>query len=171
MTTKYVFHGIAKWVKYDKPDQKYNNYGLDLYLDDRSLRLFKKSGLQLQIRDNEDGIFVKFKRPAQKIIKQELVNQGPPEVIFTGGEEPGTLIGNGSKVNVTVSVYDTVKGKGHTWESLTVDELVPFGGTVIDAKDEVLEPVEHTSVTEVAPEASKKAVKSKFVLPEDSIPF
>lgn len=135
LTTKYIFHGVAKWVKYDKPDPKYNNYGLDLYLDDQSLRLFKKTGLQLQIRDNEDGVYVKFKRSAQKIIKQELINQGPPEIIFTGNEAKGTLIGNGSKVGITVSVYDTAKGKGHTWESLTVEELVPYGGGVIDAHD------------------------------------
>jgi len=136
-TIRYVFYGKAKWLKYDKPDPKYNKYGLDLYLDDQSLRLFKKSGLQLQLRDSEDGIYVKFSRAAQKIIKQGLVEQGSPEVVFTGGEKPGTLIGNGSEVAVTVSVYDTVKGKGHTWESVEVLNLVPYEGGTIDAHEEI----------------------------------
>lgn len=163
-TIRYVFYGVAKWLKYDRPDPKYNRYGLDLYLDNQSLRSFKKSGLQLQLRDSEEGVFVKFSRPAQKIIKQKLVEQGPPVVAFSGGEKLGTLVGNGSKVSVTISVYDTPKGKGHTWESVEVLDLVPYGGGTVDA---------HEDLDDEPPEVSaKESAKDRLKgLPNDAIPF
>jgi hypothetical protein len=36
------------------------------------------------------------------------------------------LIGNGSKVKVSVAVYDTVKGKGQRLESIQVLDLIEY---------------------------------------------
>jgi hypothetical protein len=49
----YLFRGIANWAKVDKPDPKFSVYTLDLHLDAPSLKLFKESGLQLELRESE----------------------------------------------------------------------------------------------------------------------
>jgi hypothetical protein len=122
MPTQYLkFTGTCKWAKIRKPDDKYGFYSVDMYLDDASWEVFKASGLMLEPKETEDGWYVRFRRPHQKIIKQELVTFGPPEV--TGTTE---LVGNGSKVTCDVVVYETQKGKGHRLNKITVLELVPF---------------------------------------------
>lgn len=130
----FYFTGTVEWAKVHKPDEKYDVYTLDLYLDDASLKLFKDSGLQLELRDNktdaDKGKYVKFRRPVSKKLKDELVRMGPPTVLINddkAGYIPFTdNIGNGSKVTVKVRVYDTMKGKGHELDTVAIENLIPY---------------------------------------------
>lgn len=129
MSTKvFYFSGTCKWAKLAKPDTKYNNFGLDLYLDDKSWEAFKKSELQLKVKKDDDGSYVSFKRPVSKLIKGELVEFGPPEMLKVDGSpfDMSVLVGNGSTVTCKVVVYDSMKGKGHRLEAVRIDELVEF---------------------------------------------
>lgn len=131
----FYFSGMTKWAKVTTPDPKFNVYTLDLYLDAPSMKLFKDSGLQLQIRkDEKDGAYIKLRRPASKMIKKEVVDLGPPTLLIKAPTkddpdhyEPfNDLIGNGSSVICKVRVYDTMKGKGHELETVAVEALVPY---------------------------------------------
>lgn len=130
MATEHILlNGTCKWAKVRKPDDKYNNYTIDLYMDKESFSAFELSGLQLTPKEDEDGRFVRFRRPEEKMIKGEVIHYGPPKVVNSDNEVlPDTLIGNGSDVTVRVSVYDSTKGKGHTLEAIRVNELVEFEG-------------------------------------------
>ena len=163
-TQKFEFSGIAKWCKCHKPDPKFNRYSLDLYLDSPSLRLYKKSGARLELRDDEEGIFIKPGRAAQKIIKGKMVEQGPPEVVDIQGQKLDKNVGNGSKVKIILSVYDTVKGKGSTWEKIQVLDLVEYNEVVtVDDLPEEAPPIKAFPTT---------AKKTKVVeVEDDSIPF
>lgn len=127
MATKYYYlSGKTKWAKVRKPDEKYNNFQVPLYMDTKSWDLFKTMGLGLKTREDDDGKFVTFKRPMTKIIKQELVTLGPPKVLDNQNHEFEGLIGNGSEVTLKVAVYDTIKGPGHTLEVVRVEKLVEY---------------------------------------------
>lgn len=124
----YYFTGTSKWAKLWKPDEKYSNYSVDLYMTPKSWEEFKASGLQLKIRESDGVKYVNFKRPTARLIKGELVNFEHPTILDNEGEPlaEGTLVGNGSTVTLKVLVYDTVKGKGHRLEAVRVDELVEY---------------------------------------------
>lgn len=124
--------GTCKWAKIAKPDEKYNFYGLDLYLDQESIEKFDKSGLQLTKKAGEEGIYISLKRKPQALIKGELVNFGPPQVLDADNAVFGGVIGNGSTVTCKVNVYDTAKGKGHRLEAVRVDTLVEYNKDAMD---------------------------------------
>lgn len=127
MATKYVYlSGKTKWAKVRKPDEKYNNFQVPLYLSPESMAIYDTLGLSLSKRTDEDGTFVTFKRPVSKLIKNEVVNFGPPKVFNPDNSEFDGLIGNGSEVMVKVAVYDTMKGRGHRLESVRVEKLVEY---------------------------------------------
>lgn len=174
-TAIYRFYGTSKWAKIQEPDAKYNNYQIDLYMDDASWRLFKKTGLQLKTRESEDGEYVTFRRPVQKIIKGKLVELGKPAVVNPLGQALDILVGNGSEVCVEVSVYDTIKGKAHTMEKVEVIGLVEYN-RAIDAHAEdnstTATGTAPTSGAGAAPRGMQGAAAAKF-RPEldDEIPF
>jgi len=129
MATKYVYlSGSTKWAKTKKPDEKYKNFQVPLYMDDKSWELFKTLGLGLKVnKDKETNEpYVTFKRPESKMIKNEIVNFGPPKVLSYNNEEFDGYIGNGSEVTVKISVYDSMKGPGHRLETVRVEKLVEY---------------------------------------------
>lgn len=127
MATKYVYlSGKTKWAKLRKPDDKYNNFQLPLYLDKKSWELYDTLGLSLSKKKDDDGDFVTFKRPVSKLIKNEIVEFGPPKVLSKDNSEFDGLVGNGSEVTVKISVYDTMKGPGHRLETVRVEKLVEY---------------------------------------------
>lgn len=126
----YYFTGMVQWAKVHTPDPKFEVYTIDLYLDGPSMKLFKDSGLQLEVRDGEQGQFIKLRRPSQKKFKKELIDLGPPLVLIKGENDSyvpfADKIGNGSQITAKVRVYDTQKGKGHELEAVAVEVLVPY---------------------------------------------
>lgn len=135
----YYFRGVAKWAKVHEPDKKFNVYTLDLYLDEPSWAAFKDSGLQLKVRDSEDGEYIKLRRDAERIIAGDVVQIGPPDVyLLKDGEKEKitSLIGNGSQVVCKVVVYDTDRGKGHRLEAMGVENLVEYEGATVMTEEE-----------------------------------
>lgn len=151
MATKYIhLHGKVKWVKAYKPDEKYDNYTLQMYLDEPSQKIFNESGLTLQPKTDEDGLrYYTFRRPETKLIKKEVVVFGPPKVYDRDNNEFNQIIGNGSTATIKISVYDTIKGPGHRWEAIRVEELVEY----------------------VRPESNTPATNATPASPSNMIPF
>ena len=122
----YYLTGKAKWAKLFKPDDKYKNWQIQVYMDEPSMKTFEESGMTMTKKTDEDGSFVTFRRPEAKVIKDELVKFEPPTVLDAEGNKLDQLVGNGSDVTVKVIVYDTMKGKGHRLEAVKVNKLVPY---------------------------------------------
>lgn len=127
MATRYVYlSGRTKWAKVRKPDEKYNNFQVPLYLNPESMEIYDTLGLGLKKKEDEEGTFVTFKRPVSKLIKNELVNFGPPKVYSADNTEFDGLIGNGSEVTLKVAVYDAGQYTGHRLESVRVEKLIEY---------------------------------------------
>lgn len=127
MSTKhYYFTGTVKWAKVRKPDEKYNDYKINLYPDKESLNLIKESGVQVEPKEDEDGTFYTFRRKNTQLIKNKVEEFGAPKVLNADNTEYDGLVGNGSKITAKVAVFDTMKGKGHRLEVVRVEELVPY---------------------------------------------
>jgi hypothetical protein len=141
----FYFTGLVKWAKVRQPDDKYQNYTIDLFMDEDSWDIFNESELTLEPKEVEEGEpngrYVRFRRPETKAIKNKLVQFGPPDVLDQDNLPlpTNTMIGNGSKVTAKVLVYDSSKGKGHRLEAVRVDELVEYEGGV-SVRNEVNDP-------------------------------
>lgn len=124
--------GIARWAKVQSPDKKYNYYGVDVRLDDESLKLFQASGITT-VKPSKDGEgYYSFKRRPDQVVwvNREQRKAGPPVVVDKHGEASSDLIGNGSQVEITVTTfpYDNNYGKGIgcRLDSVRIIDLVPF---------------------------------------------
>lgn len=132
MTKIYILKGKTNWCKVRTPDEKYDNYQVPLYMDDASWADFEESGIQLKVKEDEDGKYVTFKRRHAEFNSKKGVNQvnGPPEVFILKDDEyvpmPEGLIGNGSEVTVKVQAFNTRNGIGHRLVSVGVDKLVEY---------------------------------------------
>lgn len=135
------FQGMCKWAQVYKPDSEYDNFKINVYLDEPSWKLFESSGLQLTPKEDDDGKFVCFRRDNYKQIKKELVHFGAPKVMDADGEPMTDSIGNGSEVVVKVISYPSMKGRGHRLEAVKVTKLVPYegGGSVTTSAPEGVE--------------------------------
>lgn len=127
-TQTYFFRGTCKWAMVYTMDEKYETYKINLYMDEGSLALYKKSGIQNEIRTDEDGDYVVFRRPDTKTIRKELVKFGKPRVTDTDKRDMTDLIGNGSEVIIEVIAFDTMNGIGHRLEHVIVTNLVRYEG-------------------------------------------
>lgn len=119
-TSYHKFSGPCKWAKVHRPDDKYNVYSIQVYLDQEQQAKLKDTGIQIQPKEDIDGVYYTFRRPVVKVIKGKLVELGPPKV------NTEKIVGNGSTVTVDISVYDTIKGKGHTLNEVKVTNLVEY---------------------------------------------
>jgi hypothetical protein len=135
----FYFTGEAQWahVYEAKPtyDKKGKEWTINLKLDEASAKLFADSGCQL--KTNKDG-FKTFRRPTQKVIKDDLVDYAPPTVFDKNNAETTDLIGNGSTVTIKVEIYNTAKGKGHRLEAVRIEDLVVYEGNQVVSVDGVV---------------------------------
>lgn len=173
----YKFYGKTKWAKVHTPDEKFKRYTVDAYLDDKSFTLFKKSGIQVEVREDDDGeTFVRFGRPVSRVFtnrktgEDELIKFGPPEVVDADGNPTKELVGNGSECTFEIETFPTVKGIGHRLAKLQVLSLVAYGGGVgmVDAHDLP------TEVIVEKPQSAKLAKTAKInrsTVADDEIPF
>jgi hypothetical protein len=119
-TKQHYFTGKAKWAKVYKPDEKYNNFAINIELDDASKKEFDGTGIRVQPKkDESDGLtYYRFRRSEE---------DGPPLVVDNQGEPFSKLIGNGSNVTVRVESYDSKKyGKGHRLQAVRINDWVEF---------------------------------------------
>lgn len=186
MTDIIKLRGTISWAKVYEPDTAFGqeNYKIDFYPEsDLDWKKFKDSGIQKTVKENEQGKFFQLVRPSFKLIKGAIVNFTGPviedkdgKVIVDYVNKDGNrvysydnkdkanitrrgspiLLGNGSKVEVTVAVYDTFKGKGHRFEVIRVLDLVEY------KRD--------NTPPELSPLVSNPELQSKKEL-DDEIPF
>jgi len=137
---------------------------IDLDLDDRHMELLKRSGTMSRGNtspDNPDLTRVKFKRKWQ-----EQYGGGEPKVVHAD-DTPWNVttdkyIGNGSEVEVTISVYDTKRKGivGTRLDQVKVLNLVPYEGSSVEVM----------SVDDLdSPAPKAPAPKPQMV--DDEIPF
>lgn len=133
------FKGKCKWAHTNKPD-KYDKWSVVLYPIPEDLERIKKlkesvpgkTGILNVIGKDEDGEYVKFARPQNKMMRGKVVAFTPPQVLKPDGMPlTESLIGNGSDVTVKIEVYvyntpTKSKGSACRLETIRVDNLVPF---------------------------------------------
>ena len=200
MASKWLnLKGRVKWCKPYEPEEYKGDtrWTVTLYPLDSEWDKFNKSGLQLEVKEDDDGKFIRLRRTAKKLFPkdEEITKFSPPTisgavnvayvdektnapirsfkksdgvVMKTIGEQVN--IGNDSLCLVNICTYDTQQGKGHRWEGLTVLELEEYNPTV-QAPIVAQEPVPPVK------EEVKKAAKKKEDTPtikedmSDEIPW
>ena len=144
-TKTFKFVGKAQWAKVYEADEfrGTKNWKIDLNVDKENLALYKESGIQGKVRENEEGPLVSFKRPTTKLIKGVQQIFSGPKIVDKDGKviveykknEEGTafdrigepvLIGNGSVVECIVSVYPTSMGPGQRLEQVKIIDLIEY---------------------------------------------
>lgn len=153
-TRRIELKGFLAFAKTYVPDEYKGNkfWAVDFYpKDGEEWDKLKKSGLTLRAKENTEtnrvkynlpeGKYVRFRRPVAKMIRGKMTNfEGPTVVVdnkivgkwiqksdesyeFSGDM---VLLGNGSKVVVTVEVYDTAMGPGHRLSKIDVVDLIVY---------------------------------------------
>jgi hypothetical protein len=130
MATNYhKIKGKLKWCQnLFEPDdfRGSRNYKVNMYDIDESI--WKKSGVQTRPREDKEGdVMYTLKRPTRKMIKDDLIEFDPPEVVMENGESlEGKTIGNGSEAIVEFITYDTSMGMGHRFNKVIITNLVEY---------------------------------------------
>lgn len=176
--------GIAEWAKVFEENRdmaewhKDSNgaYSITLLLDEENAEKVRKSGTQKKMVQDPEGRGTVF-TPVRKHSTQFDWQGGPPAVATKAGvrwdTERDGYIGNGSRVRVLLSVYETKTGrKGTRLDAIQVLDLVPYegagggasmGGFFKDYTNELVQPKKE--------QAPKPAPKAPEVQLEDDIPF
>lgn len=191
--TKYLdFDGVVAWCRlYPGQEDEYGGnrfWKMNFYPDEDTRLKMKAAGIQLRFKDDDGeksgiaGKYVVLKRPTEKEFDGEIQKFLPAQISDKSGilvkykvneagddfEQVGekVVIGNGSKVRVTLEVYDTKRfGKGTRLRSVKILDLVEYippedvsdneydgdDDTPFDTKDQQEEALEA-----VAPAKSKK---------------
>ena len=130
-STRYILDGVATWAKiFPENVDEYNGvkkYSITLSMEDELADKFEGTGTRKVLKRGGDGKYqVKLTRPFAQPTFPEL--GGAPVVVDENGEPFKQLIGNGSKVSVEITVYDTKMGKGTRLDKVIVRDLVPYDG-------------------------------------------
>lgn len=155
MASEYLtFSGKCKWAqKLVHPDMKFKKWGVQLYLDTLSLDKFKqtveKYGLKNHLKKDDEGYFVNFSRPTEKIIRGKNIAFAPPRIVYNDQPFIGT-IGNGSDVTLIVELYsykDPYGKPGYAirLESVRVDNLIEYNAQRDALNDQDREAYQRTS--------------------------
>lgn len=139
------FVGPVKWAKVYEPDTAFGStrWSIDQYLDNEALAYRKSLGIQSKVKSDENGEYAAYKRDTTKVFNGKINEFHPPIIYNKDGSkavwyelnEEGNgyvrkgdpvLIGNGSVCEVTVAVYDTMKGKGQRLESVRIIDLIEY---------------------------------------------
>lgn len=148
MATKdYYFKGKLMWCMTTSPD-KFNNWKVTLYPSDpediKTILELKAKGLKNDLRKDDDGYNITFRRPANKKVKGELRAFAAPVVLDKNNEPIADFVGNGSTGYVKVEVYDYKPPIGQPAKaarlvSIRVDDLVPYTRDSLgkDQKEEI----------------------------------
>jgi len=132
--TKHVFvQGKVKWCKTQAPN-KYGNWSTDLYPTAESRIILEElksgeAGIKNDWKHDDDGDFMSFSRPTQRVYNGKTVGFAPPEVLGSDNNPlRDVLVGNGSDVTLKLEVYPYRGGKGTAARlmAIKVDNLIPF---------------------------------------------
>lgn len=99
---------------------------IDLILEKEEFDKLKEAGSRKKPDVTDEGLKVKLSRPWVHTSIEEF--GGPPQVVDAEGADwdDGVSIGNGSTVEVAVTIYDSKFGKGTRLDGVKVLELVPY---------------------------------------------
>lgn len=134
-TELHEVEGIANWAKVFEFNRDMNTdfhgedgaYTIEVTLEKAELDKHTKSGSRVKPKLTDEGVSIRYKR---KHTHQQGIEElgGPPKVVDKDKQlfPENTLIGNGSRVKVYFSVYETKKGKGTRLEGIQVLDLVEF---------------------------------------------
>ena len=140
-----VVKGNAYWASITSPNTTFDSDGvwsIDVgNLDKKNIEIAKADGLDIKNKGDDRGDFVTVKRKFRR--KDGNMNKAPEVVDAQKRNMIGTLIGNGSGVNVLYSTYEwEFKGRSGTSADLRavqVTNLIPYN---VDADaDEAFEVV------------------------------
>lgn len=163
-TKYYTFTGKVQWAKVYTPDEFRGavRWGLDLYMDsDKEWAKFKESGIQKKVKENDAGKGFNLTRSTTKVMKGKMVYFTPPQIVDKDGkvlvkyvDDQGkdvrsyedkdkkitrvgdpVMIGNGSTIEVNVSVYPTAMGPGNRLESIKLIDLIHYEKPEIAEED------------------------------------
>lgn len=136
------FQGKCKWARVQNPDVEFKNWNIHVYLTAASIEKFNElkkdkdgiDGILNELRNNEDGDYVVFRRPMFKNFGKGDEPLQPPEVIDNEGRpiSRDNFIGNGSDVTVKCELYTYYKpfkkgqGRAIRLTGVKVDNFVPY---------------------------------------------
>lgn len=168
----YKFRGFSGYAMVYKPDEYMEKefWKISFYPETEAvLDKMKAKGVRLKLYEDSgeksgvEGKYFVIKRPTEKQFKDGLVEFNPPAIYDKNGKDLVTynketgerigepvLIGNGSLVEVTVSIYDAPPyGKGTRLESVKLIDLIEYNPEPKeDEDDEVEAPKEGLKVGE-----------------------
>ena len=151
-----VLKGSAYWASIVSPNTTFDSDGVwsvDVgNLDKKNLEIAKDDGLEIKNKGDDRGDFVTVKRKVRR--KDGGMNTAPEVVDAQKRNMIGTLIGNGSEVNVLYSTYEwEFKGRSGVsadLRAIQVTNLIPYN---VDADaDEAFEVVPDGFVSNEADE-------------------
>lgn len=146
MASEYIYlKGKGSWIR---PHQlnEWGKWAMVLHPDNEGLEIIRNlqaEGVKNEIKKDDDGWHVRLGRPGEITVKGVKRGMKPP-MVWDGSRPlpdgqgfmpfpPDKLIGNGSDVVVKMEVYSHgVKGspgkkaKAMRWESVRVDNLIPY---------------------------------------------
>ena len=140
-----TLRGKVKWAKTHTPN-KFGNWSVDVYPDEASLVRIQKlkefPAVKNILKKDEDGQYMSFSRPTQKLVRGKMVMFERPLVLQRNPDDPegeptpliDTLVGNGSDCDVLLEVYGWKgqpekgigPGRAARFKGLVVWNLVPF---------------------------------------------
>tara|TARA_R100000008_G_scaffold63740_1_gene40905 strand:+ start:1300 stop:1785 length:486 start_codon:yes stop_codon:yes gene_type:complete len=159
-----VVKGNAYWASITSPNTTFDSDGvwsIDVgNLDKKNIEIAKADGLSIKNKGDDRGDFVTVKRKVRR--KDGSMNKAPEVVDAQKRNMIGTLIGNGSEVNVLYTTYEwEFKGRSGISADLRavqVTNLVPYN---VDADaDEAFEVVADGFVSNEADEEIPLAATS-----------
>tara|TARA_R100001082_G_scaffold38142_2_gene20123 strand:+ start:1348 stop:1833 length:486 start_codon:yes stop_codon:yes gene_type:complete len=159
-----VVKGNAYWASITSPNTTFDSDGvwsIDVgNLDKKNIEIAKADGLSIKNKGDDRGDFVTVKRKVRR--KDGNMNKAPEVVDAQKRNMIGTLIGNGSEVNVLYTTYEwEFKGRSGISADLRavqVTNLVPYN---VDADaDEAFEVVADGFVSNEADEEIPLAATS-----------
>ena len=130
MSDVHIISGKAYWASVMSPNTTYEPvYSVDVCLDEDTKSLIESLGLTVQNKGDDRGDFVKIKR---KVYKRDGSERPSPIVKDSQNNNwDGSLIGNGSMVNVKFATYEweynKKKGVASDLMALQVVDLVEYG--------------------------------------------
>ena len=126
-----VLNGKAYWASVVTPNTTFDEdgvYSIDLAVDEENKKSAVAEGLSIKNKGDDRGDFVTIKRKVRR--KDGNMNKAPEIVDAQKRTMMGTLIGNGSDVNVLYSKYDWEyagkSGVSADLRAVQVTNLIPY---------------------------------------------
>lgn len=164
--------GKAKWFKHMVPEvfKGKGAWKHTIYPNEESMEKLwklKKEGMKNDIKKDEDGYYINFRRPTEIVIKDKItqrlkdIQQDPPVVMGPQKEDMTRIpVGNGSDITTKLEVYEHSvpgsqnKAKAARWMSTRVDHLVVYENSKQEA---ILKSIEERPLKGLAEQPEQKA--------------